>query len=119
MSKKKTTRRAFLKGSVAVGSAAFTAGTSVKAMEGDPLITEPQEWAQFTGDGVDATPYGMPIDFESDVVRRNVGWLTADTISSVNFTPIHALDGTSLRRAVLLKEIIQGLSSFQKKTTDL
>jgi sulfane dehydrogenase subunit SoxC len=94
MSKKKTTRRAFLKGSVAVGSAAFTAGTSVKAMEGDPLITEPQEWAQFTGDGVDATPYGMPIDFESDVVRRNVGWLTADTISSVNFTPIHALDGT-------------------------
>ena len=41
MSKKKTTRRAFLKGSVAVGSAAFTAGTSVKAMEGDPLITEP------------------------------------------------------------------------------
>ena len=53
-----------------------------------------QEWAQFTGDGVDATPYGLPIDFESDVVRRNVEWLTADTISSVNFTPIHALDGT-------------------------
>ncbi len=94
MSKKKTTRRAFLKGSVAMGSAALTAGTSAKAMEGDPLITETQEWAQFTGDGVDATPYGMPIDFESDVVRRNVEWLTADTISSVNFTPIHALDGT-------------------------
>ena len=72
MAKRKTTRRAFLKGSVAIGGAALTAGTSVKASEGDPLITKTQEWAQFTGDGVDATPYGMPIDFESDVVRRNV-----------------------------------------------
>ena len=94
MAKRKTTRRAFLKGSVAISGAALTSGASVYANEGDPLITETQEWAQFTGDGVDATPYGMPIDFESDVVRRNVEWLTADTISSVNFTPIHALDGT-------------------------
>ena len=39
-------------------------------------------------------PYGLPIKFEDDVVRRNVEWLTADTISSINFTPIHALDGT-------------------------
>jgi len=46
------------------------------------------------GDGVDVTPYGLPIRFEQDVVRRNVPWLTADTISSINFTPIHALDGT-------------------------
>ena len=28
------------------------------------------------------------------MIRRNVEWLTADTISSINFTPIHALDGT-------------------------
>jgi sulfane dehydrogenase subunit SoxC len=51
-------------------------------------------WAAGLGDGVDATPYGLPIEYESDVVRRNVEWLTADTISSINFTPIHALDGT-------------------------
>ena len=94
MTKIKTSRRSFLKGSVAVGGAALTAGTTANASEPDALITEMQEWAQFTGDGVDATPYGLPIDFESDVVRRNVEWLTADTISSVNFTPIHALDGT-------------------------
>ena len=94
MTKIKTSRRSFLKGSVAVGGAALTASTTANASEPDPLITEMQEWAQFTGDGVDATPYGLPIDFESDVVRRNVDWLTADTISSVNFTPIHALDGT-------------------------
>ena len=43
---------------------------------------------------MDATPYGLPIKHEADVIRRNVEWLTADTISSINFTPIHALDGT-------------------------
>jgi len=58
------------------------------------LIVELQPWAQGLGDGVDVTPYGLPIRFEQDVVRRNVPWLTADTISSINFTPIHALDGT-------------------------
>jgi sulfane dehydrogenase subunit SoxC len=66
----------------------------VQAQTGDPLITEPQEWVQSFGDGVDATPYGLPIKYEGGVVRRNVEWLTADQVSSINFTPIHALDGT-------------------------
>ena len=88
----KPSRRAFLRGAAATGTGLALAGAA-KA-EGDPLITEVQEWAQGFGDGVDATPYGLPIEFESDVVRRNVEWLTADTISSINFTPIHALDGT-------------------------
>jgi sulfane dehydrogenase subunit SoxC len=35
----------------------------------------------------------MPSEHEAEVVRRNVPWLTATTESSVNFTPIHALDG--------------------------
>ncbi|MGB0959818.1 MAG: sulfite dehydrogenase [Halocynthiibacter sp.] len=86
------TRRGFLKAGIAAGGAVATAGAANAA--GDPLITEVQPWASGTGDGVDATPYGMPISYEKDVVRRNVEWLTADTISSINFTPIHALDGT-------------------------
>ncbi len=89
----KPSRRAFLKGTAAA-AAGITAAGAAKAAEPDPLITEVQEWASITGDGVDATPYGMPIEFEGDVIRRNVEWLTADTISSINFTPIHALDGT-------------------------
>jgi len=68
--------------------------SAARAADPDPLITEVQPWASGWGDAVDATPYGMPIEFESDVIRRNVEWLTADTISSINFTPIHALDGT-------------------------
>ncbi|MHA7828786.1 MAG: sulfite dehydrogenase [Roseovarius sp.] len=91
--KKGASRRAFLKGAVAAGGAVAGAGMA-RAAEPDPLITEIQEWASGLGEGVDATPYGMPIRFEDDVIRRNVEWLTADTISSINFTPIHALDGT-------------------------
>ncbi len=90
---KNASRRQFLAGAAAAG-AGTVAASAASATGGDPLITEIQEWAQVTGDGVDATPYGMPIRFEGDVVRRNVEWLTADTISSINFTPIHALDGT-------------------------
>ena len=88
---KNASRRQFLAGAAAMGAGAVAAHA---AAAGDPMITEKQIWAQATGDGVDAVPYGMPIKYESDVVRRNVEWLTADTISSINFTPIHALDGT-------------------------
>jgi sulfane dehydrogenase subunit SoxC len=88
---KTPSRRQFLTGAAAIGAGAVTAGAARAA---DPLITEIQPWAQGLGDGVDATPYGLPIEYETDVVRRNVEWLTADTISSINFTPIHALDGT-------------------------
>ncbi|NNE86639.1 MAG: sulfite dehydrogenase [Silicimonas sp.] len=88
---KSPSRRAFLRGGVAtVAGAAATQATAA----GDPLITEVQDWASATGEGVDATPYGLPIEYEGDVIRRNVPWLTADPISSINFTPIHALEGT-------------------------
>ncbi|TDE38012.1 sulfite dehydrogenase [Antarcticimicrobium sediminis] len=90
---KSPSRRQFLSGAAAAGAGAVAA-TAARAAGPDPLITEVQAWATATGDGVDATPYGLPIRFETDVRRRNVEWLTADTISSINFTPIHALDGT-------------------------
>ncbi len=90
---KAPSRRQFLSGAAAVGVGAVGTGAARAAIP-DPLITDVQDWAQTTGEGVDATPYGLPIRFEQDVVRRNVEWLTADTISSINFTPIHALDGT-------------------------
>lgn len=90
--RKPTSRRVFLGGSAAA-AVAVGAGAA-RAAGPDPLITEVQDWAAGLGEGVDATPYGLPIRFEDDVIRRNVEWLTADTISSINFTPIHALDGT-------------------------
>ncbi|SDY40965.1 sulfite dehydrogenase [Citreimonas salinaria] len=86
-------RRQFLTSAAALGAGAVAAGAA-RAAAPDPLITEVQPWASGFGDPVDAHPYGTPIRFEDDVIRRNVEWLTADTISSINFTPIHALDGT-------------------------
>ncbi|MBR9653365.1 sulfite dehydrogenase [Thalassovita aquimarina] len=91
---KKPSRRAFLKGTLASTAGVVAGAGAAKAAGPDPLITEKQDWAMSTGDGVDATPYGLPIKYEDDVIRRNVEWLTADTISSINFSPIHALDGT-------------------------
>ena len=87
-------RRAFLRGAAATSAGALVAGSTSANAKPDKLITAIQPWAQELGDGVDATPYGLPIEHEADVIRRNVPWLTADAISSINFTPIHALDGT-------------------------
>jgi sulfane dehydrogenase subunit SoxC len=64
-----------------------------QAASPDPLITELQPWQQYLGDGVDARPYGVPSQYEAHVVRRNVPWLTADSVSSVNFTPLHEMEG--------------------------
>ena len=86
-----TSRRAFLKGGLITGGA--LAAAPALAAGGDLAILEVQPWANQLGEGVDARPYGTPSQFEAHVRRRNVDWLTADPISSVNFTPLHELDG--------------------------
>lgn len=86
-------RRRFLTGTAAAGAGLVAAGAA-RAATPDPLITEVQDWASATGDAVDVHPYGMPIKYESHVVRGYVEWLTESPISSINFTPIHALEGT-------------------------
>ena len=88
----KPSRRSFLKGAAASG-AALVGGTNAAKAAGDPAILEKQPWAQFLGAGVDEAPYGMPSKFEAHVRRQNVPWLTADPVSSINFTPLHELDG--------------------------
>ena len=91
---RRSSRRNFLKAGLSGGAALAAATMPGRAIAGgDPLITEVQDWNRYSGDGVDAHPYGSPSAFESHVVRRNVPWLTADPISSVNFTPLHELDG--------------------------
>ena len=84
---KKPSRRTFLTGAAAAG-----AGLATAASAKDPAI-KVQPWMQELGDGVDASPYGMPSGYEKDVKRRSVEWLTADPVSSINFTPLHDLDG--------------------------
>ena len=87
-------RRQFLAGAaVATGAAATGKLVHAQAASPDPLITELQPWQQYLGDGVDVRPYGVPYKHEAHVVRRNVPWLTADSVSSINFTPLHELEG--------------------------
>ena len=87
-------RRQFLAGAaVATGAAATGKVVHAQAAGPDPAITEIQPWQQYLGPGVDAAPYGAPSPHEAHVVRRNVEWLTADTVSSVNFTPLHEMEG--------------------------
>jgi sulfane dehydrogenase subunit SoxC len=87
-------RRGFL--AAAGAGAALAAGLGKASAQGakpDPLITDIQDWNRYLGDGVADRPYGKPSAFEKNVVRRDVEWLTASRQSSVNFTPLHALDG--------------------------
>jgi len=86
-----TSRRRFLTAGLAAGGVA--AARSVAGAAGDPAIVDVQPWASELGAGVDARPYGQPSAHEAHVVRRNVPWLTAETTSSINFTPLHELDG--------------------------
>ena len=83
----KLNRRELLVGSASLGALA-SASNSVFAKEitSNNLPPNVPEWTGELGDGVDANPYGMPSEFEKNVVRRNVEWLTASNQSSVNFT---------------------------------
>ncbi|KZK91240.1 Sulfoxide reductase catalytic subunit YedY [Pseudovibrio sp. Ad46] len=89
---KSPTRRNLLKGGALLSGAALT-GAVLPAKANDPAITNLQPWMQELGDGVDAMPYGVPSQYEAHVKRRTVEWLTADRVSSINFTPLHELDG--------------------------
>ena len=89
----KVNRRQLLSSSVALGVAGAT--KAAYSSENSSLNSPPNlpEWTTYLGDGVDVTPYGLPSQFEDNVIRRNVPWLTATTESSVNFTPIQSLEG--------------------------
>lgn len=87
-------RRSLLKASIAAGGVAALGGPAL-ATGGDGANRAPNvaEWSRVLGQGVDARPYGKPSKHEAHVVKRDVEWLTASRESSVNFTPLHELDG--------------------------
>ncbi|TQV63811.1 MAG: sulfite dehydrogenase [Halothiobacillaceae bacterium] len=84
-------RRSFLRKSVAVAGGAVMAGTVAGRAAAEPLAIPPTN--KMLGRGVVSVPYGMPSKFEAHVVRRNVEWLTPDTIASISFTPLQDLEG--------------------------
>ena len=97
-----SSRRRFLTGTVAGGLLAAGGGADAiaQARKKKPVGPNPAnqppnvpDWSKVLGDGVAAKPYGVPSKYEAHVIRRDVEWLTASRESSVNFTPLHELDG--------------------------
>lgn len=92
-------RRNFLRKGVAAlsGMAALGLARSATANETmvNPTNLPPNEpsWSKMLGQGVVEYPYGQPSKFESEVVRRTVPWLTAESISSISMTPLQDLKG--------------------------
>jgi sulfane dehydrogenase subunit SoxC len=82
-------------GLLATGVDSVHAQSRRKPITADPRNQPPNvpDWSKVLGDGVAARPYGKPSKYEAHVVRQDVEWLTASRESSVNFTPLHELDG--------------------------
>jgi sulfane dehydrogenase subunit SoxC len=78
--------------------AALAGGFACSARSGHaetPIASPPADapWSQSIGPGVVDRPYGRPANSEASVIRRNVPWLTADTVSSISFSPLQDLHG--------------------------
>lgn len=88
-------RRSLIAKGLALGGAAALGGATAARAAGNPANQPPNvpEWSKVLGDGVAVRPYGHPSKYESNVIRRDVEWLTASRESSVSFTPLHELDG--------------------------
>ncbi|TAM60903.1 sulfite dehydrogenase [bacterium] len=94
----KNNRRHFLQSAAAVTGGALLAGIAGSkeaqaAVQSGNLPPDVPSWMKKLGTGVEAAPYGEPVKYERDVIRRNVPFLTATTESSVSFTPLQDLDG--------------------------
>ncbi len=112
----KLNRRAILTGTASLGAMALAPKNLFsKENKVNNLPPNVPEWTSELGEGVDANPYGMPSEFEKNVIRRNVEWLTASTESSVNFTPIQDLEGIVTPNGLCFERHHGGVSVINPK----
>ena len=88
-------RRSFLRigGAAAAGAAGAILGRAGTAAAGEASPPAEPDWSSAIGSGVVDRPYGSPSEFEKDVIRRDVPWLTATRESSISFAPLQSLHG--------------------------
>ena len=86
-------RRDFLRKGFLAAGAALAAPMAAGASEGDPVILKLQEWTTSLGQPVAARPYGIPSQFESQVIRRESPGLARVGGASVSFTPLQSMFG--------------------------
>lgn len=106
-------RRRFLKSGLALATTAGVA-TVAKGNSRDSLQLPLKEesWSKQLGPGVVSQPYGMPSPQEDHVIRRNVPWLTADSVSSISFTPIHELQGIITPNGLVFERYHSGVPTI-------
>ena len=86
-------RRDFLRKGLFAAGAAVAAPLAAHAAEGDPAILKLPEWSTTLGQPVAVKPYGMPSQFEANVIRRESPGLTRVGGASVSFAPLQSLFG--------------------------
>lgn len=86
-------RRDFLRKSFLAAGAAMAAPMVARASEGDSNILELPSWSTTLGQPVATRPYGMPSQYESQLLRRESPGLARVGGASVSFTPLQGLFG--------------------------
>jgi len=86
-------RRDFLRKAFLTASAAVAAPAVARAAQGEDAILKLPPWTTSLGKPVAANPYGVPSQYESNLVRRESPGLTRVGGSSVAFAPLQGLFG--------------------------
>ncbi len=86
-------RRDFLRKSFLAAGAAMAAPMVARASEGDSNILELPSWSTTLGQPVATRPYGMPSQYESQLLRRESPGLARVGGASVSFCPLQGLFG--------------------------
>ncbi len=96
-----TSRRRFLRAGAALGSAVVAGGMADKiagAAEPVPVTASNlppnvPAWSRVPGSPILENPYGVPVKYESQVMRAESAGLTRTPLSSVSFAPLDRLHG--------------------------
>ncbi len=86
-------RRDFLRKAFVTASAALAAPAMARAAQGESAILDLPPWSTSLGQPVATHPYGMPSQYERNLVRRESPGLTRVGGSSVSFAPLQGLFG--------------------------
>ncbi len=107
-------RRSLLKGGLALsGSLAFASAKADSANSAAPPADP--DWSRSLGPGVGDRVYGRPSQFEANMIRRTVPWLTASPESSISFSPLQYQQGIITPSGVFFERYHAGRPTVDPK----
>jgi len=106
-------RRDFLKNGLKLAAASTLATKTTQLFANDEsLPPQVPAWTRSLGSAVLTNPYGVPSQYESDVIRRTVSWLTVSPISSVSMSPLHELKGIITPNGLVFERYHAGIPNI-------